>query len=207
MPQIQSHQGDFTMDFQSLIERVDLLAKEMHIRYEQIKASNHLQDDRLTQLMTVMEKLHTIVAGKGPDGGQSSGTSAGSDVDFIHGNGENGGTDHLHDSTASYKGFLPRIDLSVFDGTKPTEWLENCRFYFEYYQTLEKYKVQISAMNFSGEVEEWKIYYRLEHPDPPWLVFVEAYFVRFKEGTHLNPIVQFKYVNQTTTVTEYIREF
>jgi hypothetical protein len=42
----------------------------------------------------------------------------------------------------------------------------------------------------------------LEHPDPPWPIFD-----RFKERIHLNPVVQFKHVNQTTTITEYIREF
>jgi hypothetical protein len=64
------------------------------------------------------------------------------------------GTDHLHDTTASHKGFLLRFDLPAFDGTKLTEWFENCHFYFEYYQIPEKYKVQISAMNFSGDAEE-----------------------------------------------------
>jgi hypothetical protein len=65
-----------------------------------------------------------------------------------------GGIDHLHNTTASHKGFLPRFDLSAFDGTKLTEWFENCHFYFEYYQIPEKYKVQISAMNFSRDAEE-----------------------------------------------------
>jgi hypothetical protein len=30
---------------------------------------------------------------------------------------------------------------------------------------------------------------------------------RFQEITHLNPVVQFKHVNQTSSVNEYIREF
>jgi general stress protein YciG len=120
MPQTRSHQGNFTMDLQSLTERVDMLVRAMHTRDEHIQAFNRLQDGRFTQLMAMMEKLHTSVADKGPNGGQSSGTSAGSDVDFIHDNGEDGGTDHLHDSTASHKIFLPKIDLPVFDGTKPS---------------------------------------------------------------------------------------
>jgi hypothetical protein len=75
------------MDLQSLSEKVDMLAREMHTRDEQIQASNHLQDDRFTQLMVMLKKLHSSVADKGTDGGQSSGNSAKSDADFIHGNG------------------------------------------------------------------------------------------------------------------------
>jgi hypothetical protein len=75
------------MDLQSLSEKVDMLPREMHTRDEQIQASNHLQDDRFTQLMVMLEKLHSSVAGKDTDGDQNSGNSAKSGADFIHGNG------------------------------------------------------------------------------------------------------------------------
>jgi Ty3 transposon capsid-like protein len=58
----------------------------------------------------------------------------------------------------------------------------------------------------TADAEEWKCCYRLENPDPPWNTFVETVLDRFQEITHLN-LVQFKHVNQTSSVNEYIREF
>jgi hypothetical protein len=45
------------------------------------------------------------------------------------------------DNSSSQRGFLLKFDLPSFDGTNLAIWLENCNFYFEYYQTAEKYKV------------------------------------------------------------------
>lgn len=102
---------------------------------------------------------------------------------------------------------MPQIELPVFDGSKAGDWLENCKFYFNYYQTPEMYKVQMASMNFSGDVEEWFNCYQVEHPDPPWPVLVSVDFERFKVRTQLNPVVQFKRVKQEGTVDDYIREY
>jgi hypothetical protein len=51
--------------------------------------------------------------------------------------------------------FLSKIDPPAFDGTRPNDWFENYKFYFAYYQTPDKYKVQLATMDFSGDAEEW----------------------------------------------------
>jgi Retrotransposon gag protein len=63
------------------------------------------------------------------------------------------------------------------------------------------------TMNFSGDAEEWFSYFRMEIPDPTWTVLVTAVFERFKERTHLNPCIQFKWVQQTSTVDEYVKDY
>lgn len=102
---------------------------------------------------------------------------------------------------------MPRIELPVFDGSKAGDWLENCKFYFNYYQTPEMYKVQMASMHFTGDATKWFSCYRVEHPDPPWPVLVNAIFERFKVRTQLNPVVQFRRVKQEGTVDDYIMEY
>jgi ABC-type transporter Mla subunit MlaD len=75
MPQTRSHIPNVSSDLQHLIEKVDLLAREMqardesftrelHNQNEKINATNHTQDNQFDQLMTLMNKLHTGVTGK-----------------------------------------------------------------------------------------------------------------------------------------------
>lgn len=111
------------------------------------------------------------------------------------------------DQQLQQRGFIPHIELLVFDGNKASEWLERCNFYFNYYQTAEVYNVGLATMNFTGDAEEWYSCYRVEHPHHTWLALVNAIFEGFKLRCHLNPVVQFKRVHQTGTVDDYIRDF
>jgi hypothetical protein len=143
---------DPSLDLPTLNERITNLSKEILIRDEKVQASQRAQDEKLHQMMSMMEKmsadLRQALTGKGTDPGQSSGTTcrhAGSarpgdenddpideEEQFDRRNGR------LHDLHTSPKVFLFRLNLSIFDGTKPNDWLENCKIYFNYYQTPRK---------------------------------------------------------------------
>lgn len=204
------------LDLATINDKLNQLAKEMHagfqIRDEQSQLSNRVQEDRFQQLMTMMEKMNRSIKGKDPEIYQSSHSSHMSTTidrgqerrDDPNGTGRN---DRYADQQTNQMGFMARVDLPLFDGSKVGDWLEHCKFYFDYYQTPEIYKVQMATMNFVGDAAEWFSCYRVEHPDPPWADVVEAIFERFKLRTHLNPVVQFKRVQQTGTVDDYVREF
>ncbi|XP_078150323.1 uncharacterized protein LOC144545634 [Carex rostrata] len=62
-------------------------------------------------------------------------------------------------------------------------------------------------MNFYGEAKEWYSCFRVENPDPPWQILVEAVCERFKRKKGCNAVVLFHKVCQTSSVEEYIRVF
>lgn len=74
------------------------------------------------------------------------------------------------------RGFMPHIDLPVFDGSKASEWLEHSNFYFNYYQTADMYKVGMATRCFTGDAEEWYSCYWVEHPNPTWQALVNVVF-------------------------------
>jgi len=65
----------------------------------------------------------------------------------------------------------------------------------------------MATMSFTGDAKEWYSFFRVENPNPPWPVLVDEIFERFKVRGSTNPVVQFKKVQQGTTVDEYIKEF
>lgn len=102
---------------------------------------------------------------------------------------------------------MPRIDFPVFDGSRANAWLDHCNYYFDVYQTQEMYKTRLATMSFVGDASEWYECYRVENPNPPWPILVEAVFERFKVRNIINPVVQFRRTQQTEDVEEYMKEF
>jgi hypothetical protein len=196
-----SHNIETPLDLSTLNERINTLAHEMAIREDEAQDTIRAQDEKLDHMMTMLERmsidLRKSVIGKGTDQGQHSGTTAQPVVPEHGGAGDinnedsgglfEGGQQRGSDHSSVPKVFLPRLDLPSFVGTKPNDWPKNCKFYFEYYQTPERYKVQLATMNFSNDAEEWFSCFRMEHPDPPWPILVDVVFERFRERTHMNP--------------------
>ncbi|XP_078168441.1 uncharacterized protein LOC144562946 [Carex rostrata] len=183
------------LDLSTINDKLNQLAKEVHdgfqVRDEQFQVATHIQDDRFQQLMAMMEKMNKSIKGKGPDIPQSSHSGhhstgldrddrrdppSGFEYDEPHGNYR---TERYSDQATAQRVFMPQIELPVFDGSRAGDWLEHCKFYFDYYQTPEMYKVQMATMNFVGDAAEWFSCYRVEHPDPPWPRVVDAIFELF----------------------------
>lgn len=211
------------LDLSTINDKLNQLAKEVHdgfqARDKQFHVATRVQDDRFQQLIAMMDKMNKSLKGKGTDIPQSSHSGhhstgvdredrrdppSGFEYEEPH---DNYRTKRYSDQATTQRVFMPRIELPVFDGIRAGDWLEHCKFYFDYYQTPKMYKVHMATTNFVGDAAEWFSCYRVEHPDPPWPMVVDAIFERFKLRTHLNPVVQFKKVQQEGTVDDYVREF
>lgn len=62
---------------------------------------------------------------------------------------------------------MPRMDFPTFSGEHPADWVEDCQFYFEAFQTPEMYKTRMATMNFTGDAREWYRSYKIDKPHPP----------------------------------------
>jgi Retrotransposon gag protein len=111
---------------------------------------------------------------------------------------------HTHDS--STKWHPPRAELSKFDGSNVMDWLEDCEFSFEVTHTPGHRKVQTTISYFIGEAREWYQYYKLSNFDPYWSNFKEEILDRFGQDS-LNPVDEFKRIQQTGKVDEFIQQY
>jgi len=73
----------------------------------------------------------------------------------------------------------PKTKLNKFDGTGIVEWLEDCEFNFDIYNTADHYKVKTIITYLIGDVREWYRYFKLHNHDPSWVQFKEEILERF----------------------------
>ncbi|KAJ3707739.1 hypothetical protein LUZ61_011444 [Rhynchospora tenuis] len=102
---------------------------------------------------------------------------------------------------------LPKTEFPQFDGTNPSSWKTKCESYFEIFQVPEYYKSQMATLHFTGEAQEWYDCVKLDCPIFPWPLLVEEVFDRFHSYNCSNPVGDFKRVQQTGKVADYIRQF
>lgn len=61
-----------------------------------------------------------------------------------------------------------KVGFSKFCGTGLIEWLEDCEYYFDLFQTPEMYKTRMTIPYFTGDAREWYRFFKLDNPHPPW---------------------------------------
>ncbi|KAG2716720.1 hypothetical protein I3760_03G141200 [Carya illinoinensis] len=100
-----------------------------------------------------------------------------------------------------------RLDFPKFNGSKPMEWILKAEQFFEYFNTLDEHKLQISSFHMEGKTLSWYFWLRDSGPIRGWEDFISALKVRFEPFTYDNPIVTSTKLRQTTTVEDYQTEF
>jgi hypothetical protein len=68
---------------------------------------------------------------------------------------------------SSSKWNTPRAELNKFDGSSTVDWLEDCDFYFDLYNTAEQFKVKTIVPYLIGDAKEWYRYFKMNNHDPP----------------------------------------
>jgi hypothetical protein len=67
---------------------------------------------------------------------------------------------------SSPKWHPPRAELNKFDGAGIIDWLVDCEFYFDIYNTAEQFKVKIFISYLIGDAREWYRYFKMNNYDP-----------------------------------------
>jgi Retrotransposon gag protein len=76
----------------------------------------------------------------------------------------------------------PKQEFSVFSGDDPDEWLAQCEYIFEMYETPEDQKVIQAVTNFRGEAGSWYKGYKLTREHPSWQHLMELVKIRFSKA-------------------------
>ncbi|XP_027124419.1 uncharacterized protein [Coffea arabica] len=101
----------------------------------------------------------------------------------------------------------PKIDLHLFSGENPREWLRKCDKYFMNYQILENQKVEIIEMYLDGRADKWFQGIKLERPGLSWTEFGDLLCKRFTDSICKDIVEEFNKLQQGGSVREYQEQF
>ncbi|XP_027150132.1 uncharacterized protein LOC113750340 [Coffea eugenioides] len=101
----------------------------------------------------------------------------------------------------------PKLDLQLFSGENPREWLRKCNKYFINYQIPNEQKIAIVEMYLEGKTDRWFQGVRIEKPRLSWEEFGEILCKRFNENGYKDIIEEFNKLQQEGSVEEYQERF
>nr|XP_027099356.1 uncharacterized protein LOC113718666 [Coffea arabica] len=101
----------------------------------------------------------------------------------------------------------PKLELHLFSGENPREWIRKCNKYFLLNKVPDEHKLLLVEMFLEGRADNWFQGIKLEKPRLTWEEFGELLCQRFK-GTCCRDIVEeFNKLQQVGTVEVYQEKF
>ena len=102
---------------------------------------------------------------------------------------------------------FPRIELPMFSGEKPKEWLRKCDHFFFICQVPEQSKVETVELYLEGKVDVWFQSLKLVKGEMTWEQFFGHLIKRFGEKGGKDEVEEFNKLQQLDSVEQYQEEF
>ncbi|WVZ14135.1 hypothetical protein V8G54_011701 [Vigna mungo] len=118
---------------------------------------------------------------------------------------ENGG--RATERTEGQFNWRKKVELPVFEGTNPLNWINRAERFFELHGVMEEEKVRIAYVSMEGSVGYWYQFWREKERDHTWEGLKCALIGRFVERSRGTIFEKLAANRQTGTVDEYIRDF
>lgn len=103
--------------------------------------------------------------------------------------------------------FGPRIDLLMFLGEHPREWLRKCEKFFLAHQIPEIQKIEVVETYLEGKVDIWFQGIKLSLGKPNWEDFKENLTSRFGGRCRRDVVEEFNKLQQKGSLVEYQEQF
>lgn len=101
----------------------------------------------------------------------------------------------------------PKIELPMFSGDNPREWIRKCQKYFMIYQISEPQKMPLIEMYLEGRAEIWYQGLKTAKGRLSWDEFVVEVTRRFNEMGFRDEVEEFNKLHQEGSVKEYQEKF
>ncbi|XP_027062727.1 uncharacterized protein [Coffea arabica] len=101
----------------------------------------------------------------------------------------------------------PKIDLQLFSGEHPRDWLRKCNKYFLNYQVPNEHKIEITEMYLEGKADKWFQGVKIERPRLGWEEFEDLLCRRFNDQTCKDIVEEFNKLQQVGTIDDYQERF
>ncbi|XP_019252808.1 PREDICTED: uncharacterized protein LOC109231614 [Nicotiana attenuata] len=103
-----------------------------------------------------------------------------------------------------------RVDIPYFEGVDPCAWLRKCERFFQHNNITDpQQKLEEAVIHLNGKAEPWYFSYHISKGVVRWSEFTTEICSRFEGASNrkLNLIGEFKKIEQTGTVDEYLEKF
>ena len=101
----------------------------------------------------------------------------------------------------------PKLELPLFYGENPQEWLRKCNKYFLNYQVPENQKVDVVEMFLEGKADRWFQELKIEKSGISWKEFEELLCKRFCNKICRDIVEEFNKIQQVGSVENYQEKF
>ena len=106
------------------------------------------------------------------------------------------------DESGSERNKLKKVEMPIFNGDDPDNWLFRAERYFQIHKLTEFEKLTVSTISFEGPALNW--YHSQEREKSvDWVNMKERLLVRFRSMREGSLYGRFLRIQQTTTVEEY----
>lgn len=99
------------------------------------------------------------------------------------------------------------MELPVFKGGKPWNWISRAEKFFEVQKVEEEEKLQLVFISMEGYAGNWFRFWREKTKNHSWKGLKRALGVQFGGGTRGTVYERLSTIKQAGTVKEYVREF
>lgn len=97
----------------------------------------------------------------------------------------------------------PKVELPMFQGDNPREWIRKCQKYFMIYQVPVDQQMNVVEMHVEGRAEIWYQSKKLARGDMSWTEFCVDVNRRFGEKGLSDEVEEFNKLQQQGSVREY----
>ncbi|XP_027088762.1 uncharacterized protein [Coffea arabica] len=101
----------------------------------------------------------------------------------------------------------PKIELQMFTGENPREWLRKCNKYFLNYQVPDEHKVDVIEMYLEGKADRWFQGVKMEKIKLSWEEFGELLCRRFNDRSCKDIVEEFNKLQQLGNMEDYQEKF
>ncbi|KAK2987101.1 hypothetical protein RJ640_011812, partial [Escallonia rubra] len=197
--QFSDHFGAIDDQLAELKETISDLP-ELKSSIDQLRDEMPSMKQSLSQLQHMMQQL---IATKGGDGGESSGSKQ-----FRQSKGDEGSHREFHQVTnGNLFTKLPKIEFPRFSGEDSYGWVRKAERYFEFNPMDANLKVNFASVHFEGQAEYWFSTYIKPRGRVYWQDFVRDLHARFAKLFKESVLGEFHKLRQVGTVEQYYNEF
>ena len=107
-------------------------------------------------------------------------------------------------SPRTNQGPILRLEIPLFEGSKPRWWIRRCERYFEFYSIPENQRIMLASAYLNNVADCWyQGWSRSRGMGARWIDFAKEMCVRFGKRNMADVIEEFNKLRKDGTVTEY----
>jgi hypothetical protein len=189
--------------------KITEMASRLQRLEDKLEAQAKGHKETIEEVLIHVRALRVEAKGKGQEAGQGSGLKSSLHSSERGDYEEDGYEEEERETPPPPRNdrYSRRIDMPLFDGSDPDDWVARAERYFDIYNLTEKAKLNAAMMSFEGEALAWWQFINRNGPIPSWASAKLLLIKHFRPPNAGTLCEQLLALTQTSSVAEYIRQY